>query len=212
MGTSAVIRSELGSKGTKRISFIGDEIEALVQLGEVDRAGELADELERRGHELHRQTLVALSARCRALVLGSRGESRTPVAALETAVELSRRIGLRFERARTVLVLGEVLRRGKQKRAARETLEEAFAAFDELGAPLWAAKARAELARVGGRRPAGGVLTETERRVAELVVEGRSNKEVAAKLFVTVKAVEANLSRIYAKLGIRSRTELARRL
>ncbi|MGH3071994.1 MAG: helix-turn-helix domain-containing protein, partial [Gaiellaceae bacterium] len=80
-----------------------------------------------------------------------------------------------------------------------------------LGATVWADRARAELARIGGRSAAGG-LTETERRVAELVADGRSNKEVAAALYVTVKSVEANLSRVYAKLGLRSRTELAARL
>ena len=104
----------------------------------------------------------------------------------------------------------KVRRRTKRKRAAREALEHAFAGFERLGAPLWAAKARVELARIGGRPSSGDALTATERRVAELVAEGCSNKEVAAALFVTVKAIEANLTRIYAKLGIRSRTQLAR--
>lgn len=118
---------------------------------------------------------------------------------------------LPFERGRTLLVYGEVRRRGKQKRAAREALDAAVALFDQVGAPLWAAKARAELARIGGRTTIAG-LTATERRVAELVAEGRSNKEVAAELFVSVRAVEANLSKVYAKLDVRSRTELVRRL
>lgn len=73
-------------------------------------------------------------------------------------------------------------------------------------------RARAELGRVPGRRPRGDSLTPTERRVAQLVADGKANKEVAAALFVTVKAVEANLSRVYAKLGIRSRAQLARRI
>ena len=79
-----------------------------------------------------------------------------------------------------------------------------------LGAALWAERAAAELARIPGRGRASGELTETERRVAELVAEGLSNKEVAARLFVSVRAVEANLSKVYAKLGVRSRAELAR--
>jgi DNA-binding NarL/FixJ family response regulator len=115
-----------------------------------------------------------------------------------------------FDRGRTLLALGEVQRRAKQKRAARVSLEAALATFEELGAKLWAEKARAELARISGRAPAGG-LTPTEQRIAELVAEGGSNKEVAAALFVTVKTVERNLTRIYEKLGVRSRTELASR-
>ena len=94
---------------------------------------------------------------------------------------------------------------------ARETLDDAIAGFEALGAHLWADRARAEQARIGGRSVIEG-LSETELRVAQLVAEGRSNKEVAATLFVSVRAVEANLSRVYAKLGIESRTELARRL
>jgi DNA-binding NarL/FixJ family response regulator len=96
---------------------------------------------------------------------------------------------------------------------ARESLERAAAAFDVQGAPGWAERTRAELARVGARRPrASGELTPTQRRVAELVAEGRSNKEIAQTLFVTVNTVEAHLSQVYSKLGVRSRTQLAGRL
>jgi DNA-binding NarL/FixJ family response regulator len=92
-------------------------------------------------------------------------------------------------------------------------LDEAAVAFSRLGARPWEDKARSELARVGGRTPAArGELTPTERRVAELVAEGRSNREVAATMFVSVKTVDVYLSRIYTKLGIHSRTVLARRL
>ncbi len=83
--------------------------------------------------------------------------------------------------------------------------------FERLGAAPWAEKTRSGLARIGGRAPGTGGLTPSEQRVAALVAEGHSNKEVAATLFVTVKTVEANLSHVYAKLGLRSRTELAHR-
>jgi len=202
---------ERGIEGTKRISFIGDEIEALVQLGELDAAGSLVDELERRGEQLHRPTLSAVTARSRGLVLGARGEVEEAIPHIERALAMFGELGLPFERARALLVLGEVHRRGKHKRAGREALDAAVAAFDGLGATLWASRARADLARIGGQVSVGG-LTPTERRVAELVALGQSNKEVAAQLFVSVRAVEANLSRVYAKLGVRSRTELARRL
>jgi DNA-binding CsgD family transcriptional regulator len=127
------------------------------------------------------------------------------------AVSTFAALGMPFERARTLLVLGEVRRRGKRKRAAREAMDEALATFEALGAELWAQRARDAMQRIGGRTAAGG-LTATEGRVAELVAAGRSNKEVAAELFVSVRAVEANLTRIYAKLGLGSRTELVRRL
>lgn len=113
---------------------------------------------------------------------------------------------------RTLLVQGTLERRAKRRAQARKTLCEALELFDSLGAPLWAEKAAAELARIPGRGPASSELSETERRVAELVAQGLSNKEVAATLFVTVRTVEANLSKVYAKLGVRSRTQLAQRL
>jgi DNA-binding NarL/FixJ family response regulator len=96
-------------------------------------------------------------------------------------------------------------------RTARETLEDAVRIFDSLGAPICAERARAELARLSGKAPSAALLTPTELRVAELVAEGYSNKEVASTLFVTVKAIEKTLSSVYAKLGIESRAQLIRR-
>jgi len=126
----------------------------------------------------------------------------------ERALEHHRELPVPFERARTLIVLGTLHRRAKQKAAARAALEEAIEILDGMGARLWAERARAELGRIGGRAAALG-LTPTEQRVADLVAEGRSNKQVAAELFVSVRTVEANLTRVYSKLGIRSRSELA---
>jgi len=102
-------------------------------------------------------------------------------------------------------------RRAKRKRDARETLGQALATFEGLGAAIWAGKARDELARIGGRAPSPSDLTPAEERVAALVAEGRTNREVAAVLFVSDNTVEFHLTHIYRKLGVRSRTELARR-
>jgi len=102
-----------------------------------------------------------------------------------------------------------VERRAKRKREARDALSKAQEIFDALGAALWAEKARAELGRIGGRAPSSVDLTPTETRVAELVAAGGTNREVADALFLSVHTIEANLKRIYRKLGIRSRTELA---
>ena len=102
--------------------------------------------------------------------------------------------------------------RARRKRAARETLEAARERFDDLGAARWSERAAAEVERIGGRGPATDALTPSERRIVELVAEGGSNKQIAATLFVTPKTVETHLSRIYAKLGVHSRTQLLSRL
>jgi DNA-binding NarL/FixJ family response regulator len=117
-----------------------------------------------------------------------------------------------LERGRTLLCLGTVRRQAQRKRSAGEALEQALAIFEALGARLWAEKARAELKRIGGRPRPSNELTATERRVAELAARDRSNKEIAAELFMGVSTVEAHLSRVYRKLGIRSRTGLAARI
>jgi DNA-binding NarL/FixJ family response regulator len=117
-----------------------------------------------------------------------------------------------FERARTLLARGAARRRANHRRAARDSLGEALEVFDRLGARLWADRARAELARIGGRAPSPDALTTTEQRVAALVAAGRTNNEVAAELYVSVHTVEKALTRIYGKLGVRSRTELSRKL
>ncbi len=95
---------------------------------------------------------------------------------------------------------------------SRESLERAAVSFGALGADGWVARARSELQRVGGRRRTGSVLTPSERQVSELAAEGLSNKEIAAALYVTVNTVEVHLARAYTKLGVRSRSQLAKRL
>jgi DNA-binding CsgD family transcriptional regulator len=188
------------------------EIEAAIALGETAEAEELLDSIEPRTEQLDREWALACIARGRGLLAAARGDERAAAAAFERALQEHERVQYRrFELARTLLAQGETLRRFKKRRAAREAIESARDLFDELGARLWSAKAERELARIAGRHRTGG-LTETERRVAALVANGRSNKEVASELFVTVHTVESNLTRIYDKLGVRSRTELARRL
>jgi DNA-binding CsgD family transcriptional regulator len=104
-----------------------------------------------------------------------------------------------------------ILRRARQKRAARDAIGAALAEFEDLGAATWVERARDELGRIGGRTREEG-LTAAERRVAALVAAGRTNREVADQLFLGERTVAGHLTRVYAKLGVRSRTELARRL
>ena len=139
------------------------------------------------------------------------GKRGTGHAALDDAVAEHEAVGDPFGRARALLALGVVRRRARQKRPAREAIEAALEAFETLGAAGWAEKARAELGRIGGRTRAEG-LTAAEQRVAALVAEGRTNREVAAALFLAERTVASHLSHVYAKLGVRSRTELARKL
>jgi len=135
------------------------------------------------------------------------GEPEAAFGALSEALALHERVGEPFEYARTLLVLGTVQRRERQKRPARESLEAALDIFRTLGAVLWAERARGELARVGGRASTPG-LTATEERVAELLASGLTYQQAADALFVSPKTVQWNVSKIYRKLGIRSRAEL----
>ena len=126
------------------------------------------------------------------------GNYDAAIASFVQAIEAHRPSENPFELARTELLYGATLRRAKRRGKAREMIESALRRFEDLGARQWAARARSELE-----------LTPTERQVAELVATGRSNKEVAAQLFMSVRTVEDNLSKIYRKLEIQSRSELA---
>ena len=141
----------------------------------------------------------------------AQGEIATALELLEQAVAQHRVVDDPFGGARALLALGVVRRRKRQKLPARVALEAALASFEALGAAGWAAEARAELGRIGGRKREAG-LTAAERRVAALVAEGQTNREVAASLFLGERTVASHLTHIYAKLGVRSRTELARKV
>ena len=199
----------VGEPGT--IRFVPDEIEALVALERADEARALIDWLEVRGKALDRASALAAAARCRGLLAAASGDPDAAFAEFEGALVEHARVPNPFERARTLLAFGATQRRTKKKAAARKSISEALAVFEELGAALWAGKARSELASIGGRPPSSAELTPAEERVAALVAEGRTNREVAAVLYVTDHTVEFHLSRIYRKLGVRSRAELARR-
>jgi ATP/maltotriose-dependent transcriptional regulator MalT len=194
--------------GMRQNIVIPDAIEALVGLGRMGEAEELLAAWQRAGERFERPRIHTTAARCRALLAAARGDLDAAIAHAEDALERHADLPVPFERARTLIVLGTLHRRAKHRAAARTALEEAVRILEQIGVPLWAERARAELGRIGGRAKADG-LTPTETRVADLVAEGLSNKEVASELFVSLRTVEANLTRVYAKLGIRSRTELA---
>jgi DNA-binding CsgD family transcriptional regulator len=203
---------EMGVREPGVFPFQGDAVEAAVALGDLGAAERLIRGLETQGRELDRPRLLALAWRGRGMLYAATGEVAKAAEAFVYALAEHERLELPIERARTLLAQGVALRRARQKRSARAALEEAVGIFERLGARLWAERARSELARVGGRPPSRGELTPTEQRVAELAAAGKANKEIAAELYVTVRTVETHLTRIYEKLGIRARGELARRL
>ena len=189
--------------------FAADEIEVLIAVGRLDDATRLLADLRRRGEELDRTWALATAARCRSLLLVEQGDYEGALRAVEQALREHERLPLPLERGRTLLVKGKIERRAKERRAARQSLEAALEIFDGLGATLWAKQARDERARIGGRASPAG-LTPTEQQIADLVAAGSTNREVAEAMFISVKTVEASLSRIYRKLGVASRRELTR--
>ena len=191
--------------------WTADYAEALLELGRVDEAVRVVDRWEADAARLGRDRVLAHVTRCRGLVAAARGAVDDATSLLELAVARHHEVGDVFGHARALLALGMIRRRARQKRPAREAFEAALAGFGDLGAATWIEKARAELGRIGGRTREDG-LTAAERRVAALVAAGRTNREVATQLFLAERTVAGHLTRIYGKLGVRSRGELARRL
>jgi len=189
-------------------SHLPDVVEALTALGRVDEAEPFVDALERNGRRLDRPWMLAVGARCRAIVLAARGDAEAAVQRAREALTEHDRVPMPFERARTQLLLGQLL--GRQRSEAIAVLHEALAVFEKLGTTLWAARVRAELAGKKPRTRSQDGLTPAEQRVAELAASGMTNRDVAANLFISSKTVEATLARVYRKLGIRSRAELGR--
>jgi DNA-binding CsgD family transcriptional regulator len=189
----------------------GDQIELLLELGRIQDAIRVLDVWEADAARVAREWVLAHATRCRGLVAAAQGEVDRASSLLGRAVAQHKQVGDPFGTARALLGLGVVRRRARKKRDARDAIQVALDGFEQLGAANWAEKARGELGRIGGRRREEG-LTAAERRVAVLVAEGRTNREVAAALFLTERTVASHLSHVYAKLGVRSRTELAREL
>jgi DNA-binding CsgD family transcriptional regulator len=189
-----------------------DAIETLVAAGELERARAYLEPYEAHSKRLGGPLALAGVARCRGLLAAAAGEQDVALATFEHALAQLSAIPYPLERGRTLLGAGIVRRQALQKKASRDALEQALVIFAELGARLWAEKTRAELARISGRRASGDELTETERRVATMAGAGLTNKQIASALFMGVSTVEAHLSHVYLKLGIRSRAGLGARL
>jgi DNA-binding CsgD family transcriptional regulator len=167
--------------------------------------------LEAAARRTEHHDLVAGALACRALLAAAEQRLDDALSIIEAAVATSERGEEPLAMGRALLVLGQIRRRRGERRLAIDALAEADRIFDAIGAVPWAAQAAAERARIPVRQRAGPGLTEGEERVALAAARGLTNQQIAAELFVSVKTVEASLTRAYAKLGVRSRAELATR-
>jgi len=192
--------------------FAPDLIEAFIGCGLLNDAEQPLEWLEARSHEQEHPWGLAVASRCRGLLLASRGDANTAATALQASISRLEKLPLPFELARSQLAFGTALRRDRRRSAARTQLTAAVEGFQRLGARLWTENAQNELSRIGGRTPSPDELTAAQQRVAERAARGRTNREIAAELFVTENTVESHLKQVYAKLGVRSRTELGQRL
>jgi DNA-binding CsgD family transcriptional regulator len=189
-----------------------DLVEALLRAGAREEAAVVLAELDRDATRLERPLAQALVQRGRGLLAGDDSFE----VEFEQSLELDLLEPSPFERARTQLCWGERLRRVRRRAEARIPLRAACEAFAASGATLWLARAEAELAATGERARkrgagSGSELTPQEQRIAVLVSDGLTNREVAARLFVSTNTVETHLRHVFQKLGVRSRTELAKR-
>ena len=186
--------------------FLDSLVEACTRSGRHRRAEELVEAVFVPCVATAQPRYVAVAFRIRALTAGEPAD-------FESALEQHWAWGNRFEEGRTRLLHGEALRRAKRRKEAREQLSAARSAFAAVGARVWERRARDELRAAGARIPraaSGAALTAQEERIAGLVAEGLSNKEIAARLVLSTKTVEGHLRNVFEKLGVTSRTQLAR--
>ena len=203
---------EVGVREPAILRLHQDAVAALIALGRTDDAERMTGELEAGAAAHQRPWATVMAGRCRGHLLAAGGDLARAAVILEQTVAEHQRLPMPFEEARTRLLFGGVLRRSGHRRDARREFQLAEGIFVRLGTPLQVAQTRAELSGVGGRRSRDTELTAVERRITTLVAEGQTNREVAATLFVSVRTVEGHLGHIYQKVGVRSRTELARRM
>ena len=205
----AMVGGDGGFVGALTLPFWSYDIEALIALRRPGEATPVLDHLFERAHRSENPNALAIAHRSRGLMLASRGDGPGAIEAMERALVQHRARTLPLDLGRTLLEKGTLERRAKRKSAAKRSLEQALEILEPLQASLWAERARDELGRVGLRRPTVSVgLTPAQTRVAELVVSGMSNREVADTLYMSLRTVEAHLTKVYRERGVRSRAQL----
>jgi DNA-binding CsgD family transcriptional regulator len=206
------IVSSMGLAEPATHRFHGDHLEAVLACADLDRAVVLQRRLEDRARLAPYPWLNMIVTSGRAMLEAAQGNLDAAAHSAEQALKEAQAAAMPFEHGRTLLTAGQIRRRRKEKLLAREAFQHARQIFENLQTPLWAARATAEIRRLGLRSNSSGSMTPAEERVAHLVADGLTNREVAGALFISQKTVEANLSRIFRKLGIRSRRELIAQL
>jgi DNA-binding CsgD family transcriptional regulator len=198
-----------GPAGYGKAYFWSLDLEALIALRRFDEAEALLAELRARAEACESDNLRAIAARTEGMLLTAGGEFSAAIDAMDTAVAAHVRCPRPFEHGITLLEKGTIERRAKRKSAAKQTLEEAVAILEPLRAEIWLSRARDELSRIGLRRArVTEGLTPAQERVAELVVAGLTNGEIARELHMSLRTVESHLTRVYQENGVRSRTQL----
>jgi ATP/maltotriose-dependent transcriptional regulator MalT len=211
-GATLYVVAALAATSMAELAMVyADAAEALIALGRLEEAEPIVERLATNGRRPGGDWTATLALHTQGLLFAARGEVCEALGAYDDALAAYAGFAeARFERARTLLVEGQLRRRRHERRLARASFEEAARLFDEVAAAQWAARTRAELDRLGIRPGASDRLTAREEQVASLAASGLTNREVAATLCVSAKTVEANLARAYRKLGIRTRAELGR--
>ena len=204
------VARDVGLRLPSAIPVLPDSIEATAMAGDAEACAALAAELSRDAESVGQPWADAAAVRGRGLAALATGNEDAPALLADAAARFEG-LGYMLDAARARLLHGRALRRTGQRRASAEVLDAACRQFAAMAAAPWRALAEAELARVAPQRTSAD-LTPTEARIAELVVLGRRNREIAGELFVSVATVEAHLTRIYRKVHVRSRTELAQLL
>jgi DNA-binding CsgD family transcriptional regulator len=205
------ISDRSGSRAAEFAVFIPETVAVLVAAGQLEQADRLTAQLGRRRDQLEPWGDAAI-AFCRGLIAQAAGDGAGSLSLLEVAILGFEELGAPWELGQALLARGAGLRRAGRRRDAAASLDRAVAIFTELAAEPALGRAAEELRRARPRPSAGDTLTAAELRVAALAAEGRSNRDIAAELSTTVSTVEAHLTRIYGKLAVRSRVQLARRL
>lgn len=200
-----------GSRSAEFAVHIPEVVAILVEAGRLDEARALAEGIIGRSVQLAPWS-DASGALCLGLVAHAEGRLEEAQALLADARTRFEAMGATWDLSQALLAEGSLLRRLGQRRAAGELLDRAAGICDALGAAPAAARAQDELRRARPRRRSDDSLTRAESRVAGLVAAGLTNREIAAQQFTSVATVEAHLTRIYSKLGVRSRTELTRQV
>jgi DNA-binding CsgD family transcriptional regulator len=204
-----LVSSGFGPAGSGRIVAWSQDVEALIAMNRLDEADEVQAELRSRADACGTDGVRAIASRCEGLLLAARGDLGAAIEAMETAVAAHECRPRPFEHGRTLVEKGTLERRARRKAAAKQTLEQALAILEPLGAEMWVSRARDELSRIGLRRAAATEgLTPAQSRVAKLVAAGATNAEIARELHMSLRTVEAHLTRVYREHGVTSRSQL----